>query len=186
MNNKDNIDKWNQIYASGRQFTPVAEALLDSLELSGGRSLDIGCGTGELCAQLNKRGFEVTGIDLSDYATKKAKALNPNGNFMAGDFLEQVFEPSIKFDIIFINKVLAFVTDKPAFISKARGLLASGGQIVIITPVLYTEHQGQYNERLKSISVDHTELMKLLPELGKPIATREFEDYGKEEVYVIR
>ncbi len=186
MNNKDNIDKWNQIYASGRQFTPVAEALLDSLELSGGTALDIGCGTGELSAQLNKRGFKVTGIDLSDYATSKAKALNPSGSFMAGDFLEQVFEPSIKFDVIFINKVLAFVTDKTEFIAKARGLLASGGQIVIITPVLYTEHQGQYNERLKSISVDHTELMKLLPELGKPIATREFEDYGKEEVYVIR
>lgn len=186
MTNKDNIDKWNQIYASGRQFTPVAETLLDNLELSGSRSLDIGCGMGELCAQLSKRGFEVTGIDLSDYAIGKARVLNPTGSFMAGDFLEQGFDFDAKFDVIFINKVLAFVTYKPEFIAKAKALLASGGQIVLITPVLYAANQANYSERIKSISIDHLELMKLLPELGKPIAVREFEDCGKEEVYVIR
>ena len=34
------------------------------------RILDIGCGTGRHCIELAKRGYEVTGIDLSESDTK--------------------------------------------------------------------------------------------------------------------
>jgi SAM-dependent methyltransferase len=37
------------------------------------RVLDVGCGTGLHAAEFGKRGFRVTGIDISDFAVEKAK-----------------------------------------------------------------------------------------------------------------
>ncbi len=50
--------------------------------------LDIGCGTGRHAIELSKRGYKVTGIDLSDSMLKSAKknALNENLNI---DFQKQ-------------------------------------------------------------------------------------------------
>jgi len=39
------------------------------------RILDIGCGTGRHSLELSKRGYDVTGIDLSPSMVKKAKEL---------------------------------------------------------------------------------------------------------------
>lgn len=50
------------------------------------RLLDIGCGVGRLTAGLAARGFQVTGIDASVDALRKARATTPGGRFVALDF----------------------------------------------------------------------------------------------------
>lgn len=53
------------------------------------RILDIGCGTGRHSIELTKRGYNITGIDLSESqlarAREKAKAENLEINFLQGD-----------------------------------------------------------------------------------------------------
>jgi SAM-dependent methyltransferase len=154
----------------------VSEIVLDKLNLKGMRALDIGCGTGELLRQLASRGFDVTGVDLSDVAIKKAQA--HTGTYIVGDFMD-VSLPA-KYDVIFINKVLAFANDKQAFLDKAKSLLSKNGKIVIITSILRSEYEDNYSPRLKSISVDIKQLESLLSKGWEQVSSRYFEDYGEE------
>ncbi|GIJ46829.1 hypothetical protein Val02_37150 [Virgisporangium aliadipatigenens] len=50
-------------------FAPVLAG-----EVRGPRVLDLGCGTGELALALARRGFEVTGVDISQVAVGRARA----------------------------------------------------------------------------------------------------------------
>ncbi len=143
------ITNWNEVYKNGRSFNPASEIVLDKLKLSKGSALDIGCGQGQLMKQLEARGFKTQGIDLSDYSAGIV------GNFMTYKF-------NMKFDLITINLVLAFIQDKPKFIEKVHSLSKKNGRIIIITPVLYDEYRDKYSEREQSISVDNKELRSLL------------------------
>lgn len=144
MNAKDN---WNECYKAGRMFAAVSEIVLDNLSLSGKRALDIGCGEGRLMKQLEARGFEVDGIDLSDASAGIV------GDFMTYDFGDN------KYDLITANLVIAFMPDKKAFVKKAISLLTKNGRLIIITPVMYDEYT--YTDRESSIAVNFTELQGL-------------------------
>jgi len=43
--------------------------------------LDVGCGTGRHAIELTKRGYQVTGIDLSESQLKRAKEKAKSGEF---------------------------------------------------------------------------------------------------------
>lgn len=173
---------WNKVYKAGRKFTPVSEIVLDNLQLTGKTALDIGCGTGILARQLDKRGFKVTGIDLSDFGISQAKNLDPEHKitYIAGDFMEMDTEH--KYDIVVVNKVLAF-NDPRAFLSRVRDVLVDGGLLILITPVMRSKYSDKYNEHLRSISVNYDEVVKLVSELFGGMAEQEsqyFGDYGEE------
>lgn len=165
MNTKQH---WNEVYKKDITFSPVSEILLDWLNLKGTKALDIGCGRGQLMEQLKARGFEVRGIDLSDYSAD-----------IVGDFMTYKFED--KFDVIFINKVIAF-NDPQAFLERARELLTDEGKIVIITPVILPEYAQKVSERVKSISLNWDDFRALG---GMTVNTNFFEDYGAEFTVVI-
>src|SRR5579885_2460171 len=66
----------------------------------GARILDVGCGTGRHSIELAKRGYEVTGIDLSNgmlsVAKEKASAAGVQVEWIQAD--ATCFEPSQKYD----------------------------------------------------------------------------------------
>src|SRR3954470_11782722 len=49
-------------------------AFCDAAFRTPGRLLDLGCGTGRLCAHFAAKGFECVGVDLSDEMLAKARA----------------------------------------------------------------------------------------------------------------
>ena len=53
------------------------DAVMNSVQISPGKALDAGCGTGEFTAQLAKSGFEVVGVDIS---RKSIEFLNEYSN----------------------------------------------------------------------------------------------------------
>lgn len=184
---KFNKSFWNQKYKEGRVYREVSEIMLDKiLPRKKGSVLDIGSGTGILARQLDKRGFKVTGIDLSDFGISQAKSLDPEHNitYMVGDFMEMDIEN--KYDVVVVNKVLAF-NDTEAFLSRVRDVLVPGGLLILITPVMRSEYADKYNEHLRSISVDYSELEHYLGLLfggGVFYDSQYFGDYG-EEVTVV-
>jgi len=71
---------------TGRITARVAELLLDAAAVRDGmRVLDVGCGTGALCAAAAARGARPTGVDLADGMVAAARRAHPALEFVAGD-----------------------------------------------------------------------------------------------------
>jgi 2-polyprenyl-3-methyl-5-hydroxy-6-metoxy-1,4-benzoquinol methylase len=176
------IPNWNEAYRNGRKFAPVSEIVLDKIiDKTSGSVLDIGCGKGELTRQMQSRGFEVAGIDLSDVAIREAVENNPDGLYVIGDFMD--LELDAKYDYIFVNLVLAFAEDRKAFLDKARSMLKSDGKLVVISPVLLLRYLTKYSPHLKDISIPWSELKQLMPDAIEADSGY-FEDYGTLKVLV--
>jgi 2-polyprenyl-3-methyl-5-hydroxy-6-metoxy-1,4-benzoquinol methylase len=102
--------------------------------------LDLGCGTGRHSIELAKRGYSITGIDLSisqlDRAREKAKAQNVCISFFRADARELNF--SNEFDIVIMLCEGAFPlmeTDEMNYqiLKNASNALKSNGKIIFTT-----------------------------------------------------
>jgi len=102
----------------------VAELALNGAE----RILDLGCGDGDLTAELAKRvpdGF-VLGIDSSPSMIAAAgRWKRPNLSFELGD-ISQV-EHREKFDVLFSNSALHWIKDHSRLFPRLLGALRTGG-----------------------------------------------------------
>lgn len=191
---------WNETYTSGRDYRVMNELLLEKIlvEVGGkpaGEALDIGCGTGDLAVKLAKRGYTVTGLDLSDVAIKKAgersveAGVADKTKFLALNIENAEQAQALagkKYDFITCKLAIAFVADKSAFLAWIKDHLAEGGAVVVITPVL---HDGvSYGPRLTNISVDYEVLLKLFH--GQFSGVNEvnieyFDEWGDERSFVL-
>jgi len=111
----------------------------------GMRVVDLGCGTGELTAELHRKlqARETLGIDSSPAMLAKA----PRAEGLR--FAEQdiaTFAPSEPFDLVFSNAALHWVPDHPALLRRLTAALAPGGQLAIQMPMMDEEltHQTAY------------------------------------------
>lgn len=93
--------------------------------------IDIGCGTGWLCEQLQPFG-RVTGTDLADEVLKRSAQRLPKAKFIAGDFMALDLEREA-FDFAVSLEVLSHVADQPAFMAKIASLLRPGGYLIMAT-----------------------------------------------------
>jgi 2-polyprenyl-3-methyl-5-hydroxy-6-metoxy-1,4-benzoquinol methylase len=65
-----------------------------------GKILDLGCGGGEpVTAYFARKGFQVTGVDISERMIEIARKQIPQGNFIRGDMTECLFDEAT-FDLI--------------------------------------------------------------------------------------
>ncbi|UCH93973.1 MAG: methyltransferase domain-containing protein [Candidatus Aminicenantes bacterium] len=104
------------------------------------RILDIGCGTGRHAVELAKRGYPVTGIDLSqsqlDKAIEKAKKESLNINFIRAD--ARTLDFNNEFDAVIMICEGAFPlmeTDEMnvQILEKAQKALKPGGKLILTT-----------------------------------------------------
>lgn len=177
------IISWNQIYKSGKSYTPFNQVLFDKVFNSLTTlktALDIGCGEGELVTQLEKKGLHVTGIDLSSTAIELAKQKTDTADFIVGDITEYTGGP---FDLITCKLVLPFIKDRGQFIKKIISLLSDKGIFLLYVPVRKSNYS--YSKHYKNISVDYHEMTALLQNYFSKI-TEVAEDYhGKVEFSVV-
>ena len=117
---KGNIDKW-----------------IDVMQLRDGmKILEIGCAGGLLCHRLKEQlpNAEITGLDFDighiDYAQKKAKELNLQCNFIAGDATQLPFEDNT-FDVCYSHTVMSFC-DPEKFVSEQYRILKPGGKMIVM------------------------------------------------------
>lgn len=95
---------------------------------SGEYILDLGCGTGQLTAQIAATGAEVVGIDHSVEMIEKATANYPHLTFRAADAKDLQFDRP--FDAVFSNAVLHWIKEPDAVIRSIEAGLKSGGRFV--------------------------------------------------------
>ncbi len=112
-------------------------------EVSGDKSkriLDVGCGTGRHAIELAKRGYNVTGIDLSESmlkrATEKAEAAGVTVTFRKGDARALRFEEEFDLLIMFCGGAFPLMeTDEMNYqiLFNAAKSLKAGGKLIFTT-----------------------------------------------------
>ncbi|HVZ55319.1 MAG TPA: methyltransferase domain-containing protein [Chitinophagaceae bacterium] len=123
--------EWNAtLYDTRHAFVSrFGEDLIGWLEpREGERILDLGCGTGQLAAEIARTGARVTGVDASAEMIARARAAYPDMDWMVQDATGLVTaEP---FDAVFSNATLHWIQDQAAVLARVNGCLAAGGRFV--------------------------------------------------------
>jgi len=97
-----------------------------------GRALDVGCGPGYFMEVAARQGYEVWGVDVSDYGRRLARA-SFGDRVLAGTLEQAPLEPQ-SFDLLTAFDTFEHLYTPLSFLSKARDLLRPGGLLVITTP----------------------------------------------------
>jgi len=121
-------------------------------QVKGFKAVDFGCGTGRSTRFLRQLGFEVTGVDTAEDMIRKAREIDPSGDYrlVPGDDFSSL-------DAAGYNLVLSAFTfdniegrDTKVHLFRAlRDLLAADGKIVHIvsTPEIYTHEWASFSTR---------------------------------------
>lgn len=122
---------WNPaLYQSGHSF--VWEYGRDLVRLlapqPGERILDVGCGTGQLTAEIAQAGAKVIGIDSSASMIEQARSNFPDIDFEIAEATALPYEQ--EFDAVFSNAVLHWVQDADRAASGIARALKPGGRFV--------------------------------------------------------
>jgi len=99
--------------------------------------LDIGCGVGAIDFYLARKGYKVTGIDISNKAIKVAKQSAKELNILTVNFLSSSVEDlklKDRFDLIICSEVLEHLQDDMKALLKMNILLKDNGGIIVSVP----------------------------------------------------
>ncbi|UJF34600.1 class I SAM-dependent methyltransferase [Paenibacillus hexagrammi] len=92
----------------------------------GERILDVGCGTGDLAAELARLGAEPTGIDSSVSMIEQARTKYPGLDFAVAD--ATAYRSPRRFDGVFSNAALHWIKPPEAAVKTVRAALRTGGR----------------------------------------------------------
>lgn len=102
-------DEWEKIYEENRtpwdarEQDPYVVTLVEKGIVRPCKTIDLGCGTGNEAIYLTKRGFQVTGIDISEFAIQEAKRRAAEAGveceFIASDVLDISLEEKYDFAV---------------------------------------------------------------------------------------
>ncbi len=112
----------------------IARAV-QKLRPTGGRLLEVGCGSGRLLVELSKQPWELHGLDVSPTAVREAQHVLPQGTFMVSSIEDAPIEPGT-YDCIVMVAVFEHVKDPRAILERLCSWLAPGGLLVIQVPYL--------------------------------------------------
>jgi SAM-dependent methyltransferase len=111
-----------------------------SLEESGERVADVGCGEGDLCHELRAAGWPaVIGLDVSRTRIERARRRYPQGQFYDRP-IEETGIAAASLDLIIMDNVVEHLPDPAGTLRTLKQYLKPGGRIVLITPNMQSGH----------------------------------------------
>jgi demethylmenaquinone methyltransferase/2-methoxy-6-polyprenyl-1,4-benzoquinol methylase len=132
-------DLMNRLMTLGRDRAWRRATVLAVAPRVGSRALDLGCGTGDLTAELVEGGVAVAvGLDPVPAMLDAAAAKVPAGRWVEGDALRLPFADG-SFDCVVSGFVMRNLADLPAALAEQRRVLQIGGRIGILelTPLRF-------------------------------------------------
>src|SRR4029078_5001537 len=96
------------------------------------RLLDVGCGVGRFGLAAHARGWDVTGVDVSELAIATARALAPFP--MRVTNIEDLAEEGERFEVITAFEVLEHLSSPVEFLRETQRLLKPGGHAFFMVP----------------------------------------------------
>lgn len=125
------IDPNDESHKQNRSQTKTYKFIKKSINKTG-KYLDIGCGNGKLLILAQNDGWQVKGLELSDFYAKTIKE-KFDIDVDVGNFLK-FNRPSEKYDLITLRHVLEHLPDSKLALSKINELLVDGGLAVLEFP----------------------------------------------------
>jgi SAM-dependent methyltransferase len=120
----------------------------------GSRLLDGGCGLGEWTLYFAARGYQVTGLDLSQATIQKLKERFPDQNFLTGDIRQTGFAES-SLDAYFSWGVFEhFEAGLGAPLAEARRIIKTGDYLFISVPFQNGRHTRHTQQPLSKWDVN--------------------------------
>jgi SAM-dependent methyltransferase len=135
---------------SGR---PNGRLVSEVADLAPGRALDVGCGEGADAIWLARRGWTVTGIDISDVAVRRAREAGELAGatveWLSGDALRTPF-PARSFELVSLQYPALPKAAGEAAVRTLLETVRAGGLFLAVYHDLDDEHR----EHMKSRGVD--------------------------------
>jgi trans-aconitate methyltransferase len=131
MSQKQSQNRWDaRLYDDKLSFVAeFGKGVIDWLQPSAGESiLDLGCGTGDLTAELAARGAVAVGIDLSPEMIETARKKYPHLRFDVADAHD--FTVSEPVDAVFSNAALHWMKQPELVVRSVSAALRPGGRFV--------------------------------------------------------
>ncbi|HLY82263.1 MAG TPA: methyltransferase domain-containing protein [Acidimicrobiales bacterium] len=124
--------QYNRFRDERRQ--PFADLLALVRPRSGGRVVDLGCGTGELTVGLHEHvgAGDTLGVDNSEAMLTKSAAYAGSGVHFETRDIATFDGPG--YDVVFANASLHWVPDHERLLARLAGVLAPGGQLAFQVP----------------------------------------------------
>ena len=127
---------WNDEYKSDPTQVMVRDYIvkkeIENIEV--GKALDLGCGKGDNCVTLVKKGFTVKGIDWSsvaiDLGKKYANENNLDIEYQVGDIT--TWEPDQEYDLVISTYALPEDLNKNEVLKTGIKALKKGGTIIVV------------------------------------------------------
>lgn len=160
------------VFNSMKNDYEVGEIIKQTSPNSQSKILDIGSGTGHHVAALGSKGFNVTGLDISQSMIKKSKENFPDYNFQHGNALEMdTFQSNTFTHILCMYFTIYYFQDKTQFFQNCFQWLMPGGTLIVHlvdrdkfdpilppgNPLLYISPQRYAKERITSTKVKFTD-----------------------------
>jgi SAM-dependent methyltransferase len=118
-------------------------------EVAPGTLLDVGCGSGDYAAAMQRRGWNVRGTELDPMAAQVARA--KHGIAVDVGELADIGCPDGAFDAITARHVLEHVQEPVAFLAECWRILRPGGRLVIVTPNVDSLGHRHFAERWRGL-----------------------------------
>jgi SAM-dependent methyltransferase len=118
------VERWIAARYDGRRFNHAAV-------VPGGRFLDVGCGTGDMVAAMQRLGMEAEGVEPSRFAAEQARAA---GLAVFCGTLHEAGFAGERFDSVSMIHVLEHTPDPVAVLRECRRILKPGGELVVGVP----------------------------------------------------
>lgn len=131
-------------------YRDLPEIILEHVE--GRKAIDFGCGTGRSTRFLREIGFDVVGVDIAEDMIKKAKEMDPGGDYrLVGDGdLSRL--PGDAYDLVlsvFTFDNIPTMEKKIKIFREIRGLLKDAGSVVssVSSPEIYQHEWASFSTR---------------------------------------
>jgi trans-aconitate 2-methyltransferase len=137
--------------------------------------VDLGCGTGKLTKFLHEsiKAAKTLGIDYSESMLKEAESIRePHLSFQKNDI--STFNPSEKYDLIFSNAALQWVSDHPELFKRLSDFLNENGQFAFHMPANF-----DFPTHLLANEVAEDNLFRDDVKNGKPPAVLTIDEYAQ-------
>ncbi len=171
----------NRIYRDSADNSPpwdidnppdILKSFIDSKKISPCKTLDIGCGSGRNSIYLARKGYDVTGVDLSDEAVKiagrKAEHSGIKCRFFQADLTAKKTVTNDTFDFILEWQALHHIPfdERKQYINNVHSLLCEDG---FYFACCFSEDDSSFEGtgKIRQTSVGTTLFMSAKEELAK-------------------
>ena len=130
------VESWNEIWAEADHASAQHDKALEEIagEITPGRALEFGCGVGGNALWLAEHGWQVTAVDFSDVAIKKADELaaarGVDVELIVAD--ATTFRSGGPYDLVLSFYIQLPPEQRAGMLSNSAGLLAPGGMVLFV------------------------------------------------------